>query len=228
MIKLLKEYANVIGYTFTGLVFGASFFLLFINFYHYKDVNSTLVKGDGDATRLQSVKEKLEEVRGVVSNFNPNTYTGSKERVMLMSISSKMDICIRAFEDESLTELLNKEKMNVVDVYKFQNLYQGKIVNGCIVTQLYELGITGEEARFSDPDLAKIAPFIKLNADSIREDTDYLYKVLLNNGSYFFSSENSKNNIYEMTRDSYYEVQRSYLRSVDLLLEISRWFKGII
>ena len=34
MKKVLLEYANVFAYTITGLVFGLSFFLLFINFYH--------------------------------------------------------------------------------------------------------------------------------------------------------------------------------------------------
>ena len=83
-------------------------------------------------------------------------------------------------------------------------------------------------AKYHDADLAKIAPFLKLNADSIRTDDDYVANVLLNNGSYFFSSENSKSNIYEMTRDSFYEIRNSYTKSIDLLLEFSRWFKGIV
>ena len=34
MKKILLEYANIIGYTITGLVFGLGFFLLFINAWH--------------------------------------------------------------------------------------------------------------------------------------------------------------------------------------------------
>ena len=228
MIKLLKEYLKVIGYTFTGLVFGATFFLLFINFYHYKDISTKLVKADSSIQKLQTVNEKLTEIKGTVSSFNPNLYNGPKERVMLMTINSRMQLCVKAFENEDLNKMLNKKEMTITDVYRLQNLYQSQIVNGCIVTQLYELGLTGENAKFHDEDLAKIAPFIKLNADSIREDNDYVSKVLLNNGSFFFSSENSKTNIYEMTRDSYAEVSSSYYKSIDLLLEISRWFKGIV
>ena len=33
MKKFLLEYANLIAYTITGLIFGLSFFLIFINFY---------------------------------------------------------------------------------------------------------------------------------------------------------------------------------------------------
>ena len=229
MIKLLKEYTKVIGYTFTGLVFGAAFFLLFINFYHYKDISTTLVKNDEDMQKMQQdVNNKLSEVKNITSSFNPNVYNGPKERVMLMTINSKLQLCVKEFEDEDLNKMLNKKEMSITDVYRFQNLYQSKIVNGCIVTQLYDLTVTGNEAKYQDADLAKIAPFLKLNADNIRKDNDYVSKVLLNNGSFFFSSENSKSNMFEMTRDSYYEVNHSYLESVDLLLEFSRWFKGIV
>ena len=227
MVKLLREYAKVIGFTFTGLVFGAAFFLLFINFYHYKDVTTTISKSDTDTQRLQDVKNKLQEVRNITDSFNPNVYSGPKERVMLMTINSKLQLCLKAFDDENLNKYLNQKEMNIKDVYYFKNNYQSTIVNGCVVTQLYELGLTGDEEKYHDSDLRKVAPFIKLDIDTITEDNTFVTKAMENNSSYFFSSDNAKLN-FELTRDSYYEVYRSYLKSVDLVYNIAKWFQGII
>lgn len=228
MEKLLREYSKIIGYTFVGLVFGAAFFLLFLNFYHYKDISEVYVKGETAEKQNAEVQVKLQEVKNIISSFNPNTYRGSKDKLMLMTINSKLKQCVTEFENEEFQKLINQKEMTAVDIYKFQNAYQGRIINNCVVSQLYELGLTGTEARFNDPDVAAVAPFIKLNADILRQDTDYVYKILLNNGSYYFSSESSKRNIYDLPRDSYSEVNRSYLNSVDFLLEVSRWYKKLI
>ncbi len=228
MIKLLREYSKIIGYTFVGLVFGAAFFLLFLNFYHYKDISKAYVPGENTQREYEDVKVKLQEVKNTIASFNPNTYRGSKDKLMLMTINSKLLLCVNQYEDEDFQKLINKKEFTATDIYNFQNMYQNKIVNGCVVSQLYELGLTGESAKFRDPDLTAVAPFIKLNADMLRKDTEYVYKVLLNNGSYYFSSENTKRDIYDVARDSYNEVNRSYLNSVDLLLEVSRWYRKMI
>ncbi len=227
MIKLLREYSRVIGLTFTGLVFGSAFFLLFINFYHYKDVTTTMTKSDSDIAKLQEVNSKLQEVRDITNSFNPNAYSGPKERVTLMTINSKLQLCLKAFEDQTLNKYLNQKEMNIKDVYYFKNNYQKNIVNGCIVTQLLELGLTGEETNYHDPDLAKVAPFIKIDIDSIIEDNTFVSKAMENNSSYYFSSDNAKQD-FELTRDSYNEVYRSYLKSVDLVHEVAKWFQGIV
>ncbi len=228
MVKILKEYSKILGYTFIGLVFGASFFLLFINFYHYKDISTVINKGNTDNTQTAEVNQKLQEIRTITDNFNPNTYSGAKNKVELMTINSKLQLCLKEYESEELKEIFEKTELDITDVYRFQNVYQSKIVNNCVVTQLYELGLTGDKAKFTDPDLLRIAPFIKLNADKLRQDTDYVYKVLLNNGSYYFSSETSKTNIFEMTKDSYYQINNSYLSSVDFVLEVARWFNRTV
>ena len=42
MKKILFEYINIFAYVIVGLAFGFSFFLLFLNFYHYKEVNTKI------------------------------------------------------------------------------------------------------------------------------------------------------------------------------------------
>ena len=62
MKKVLFEYSNTMAYILTGFVFGISFFLLFINFYHYKDVNEIYVKQDSDYKNNQELVNKLGEI----------------------------------------------------------------------------------------------------------------------------------------------------------------------
>ena len=54
MKKVLLEYASMIGYTVTGLVFGVAFFLLFINFYHSQEFFSHLHPAENRAAQSAS------------------------------------------------------------------------------------------------------------------------------------------------------------------------------
>ena len=67
MKKLLVEYAKIFGYTFTGLIFGLAFFLLFINFYHYKEINTTVDLSEKLNTEQETVNAKLEQIITTIS-----------------------------------------------------------------------------------------------------------------------------------------------------------------
>ena len=63
MKKLLLEYTNIIGYTIVGLVFGLSFFLLFINFYHAKELSEVVDISAYTATNRQNMENKLSKIK---------------------------------------------------------------------------------------------------------------------------------------------------------------------
>lgn len=225
MKKILGDYAQIIGYTFCGLVMGVGFFLLFVNFYHYKEISTVLVKSQEFFDQTEEAKTKVAEVKTNISVFDPNAYNGKYDKYELMSMKSKLEICANSYDDKELNQILNKKEISANDVFHFQNVYQNKIVNECIAVQLYELGNT---EIFKNSELHKIAPFIKINADNLLDDTNFVYNNLLNNSSYSFSSETAKTSTFEETKDSYYEINKSYIRSVEFLLEISRWYKNMV
>lgn len=222
MKKLLLEYSSIIGYTIIGFVFGLSFFLLFINFYHLKEVNTYYIKSDEDLKVVSEFKNSLNQINNNISSFDSNNYKGTQNIYNLSSIGSRLESCVNHIDNEQLFSILDKSKINVYDVYILQQNYQNNVINECLVKQLYDL-VDEDNLLLKD-----IKPFIKNNIDQFRYSNDYLQSNLKNNSSYFFSSDSSKLNIFDITRDSYFQVLLYYRQSIDLLNDISIWYKDMV
>ncbi len=229
MKKLLGEYSQILGFTLTGLIFGLSFFLLFLNFYHYKEVSYTVVEPNYLNELKSRVDHNISEVKNNASSHDVNYYHGSESGYELLSIQSRLMLCASSFEDEKLKNMLSKDKYSIADIYELEGLYHQKIVNECIVKQLYGLTFSKEgESRFQSSSVRTIAPFIKLQADSFIRRTKYVSSNIKNNSSYFFTNRDAKENIFDVATESYYEVLDSYEAASSFLLEISKWYLSIM
>ena len=184
MKKLLIEYCNIIAYSITGIVFGFSFFLLFINFSHYKDVNTTYKKQDSDFKINQILKTKLEKINDNANSFNPNVYKGSENIYSLSSIKSRLSICVSKINNDELTKILDKKVIDIKDVYDMQQFYQINIANECLVKQLYEVSTLSDKFQISG--LSNVSPFMEDNINNLIKSSDYLQRVIKNNSSYYF------------------------------------------
>lgn len=227
MKKLLTEYSKIIGLTFTGLVFGLSFFLLILNFYHVKEVSQVHVKTENDVLVIQEIMLSMEQARINIASFDANLYIGNDNVTELLTIQAGLQICINQFHNDELQRLFNKEEMTIKDVYHLQQFFQNNILSECVVRQTYDLTVEGPNARYSIESLELLAPFIRLNADSLLRSTNHIRRVIEGNGNYFFSSSYSKDNFLEMTRDSYTEIMSAYIHAADYILYLSHWFNQI-
>ncbi|MDO5002608.1 MAG: hypothetical protein Q4E39_00045 [bacterium] len=226
MKKLIIEYCNVISYSITGIIFGFSFFLLFLNFYHYKDVNNTYKKQDSDFKYNQSLKEKILKTKDNIDSFNPNSYKGSEDIYSLASVKSRLNVCISKIDSEEFNKILNKKTINIKDVYDMQQFYQINIANECLVKQLYEVA-TMDNNKIQLSSLEIISPFMVDNINSLIKSTDYLQKVIKNNSSYYFSSNSNKNDLYDQTKDSYYALLNNYTEAIDFIYDVSLWYSEV-
>lgn len=222
MKKLLLEYSSIIANTIIGFTFGIGFFLLFINFYHFKEVNNYYVKDDGDLEVLSEFKNSLDEINNNINSFNPNTYNGVNNAYTLSIIKSKLDSCVNNINDKQVLNILSKKKIDINDVYILQKKYQNNVVNECLVKQLYDL-VDEDEMLFG-----KTKPFIKDNINQLRYSSDYLKNNLKNNSSYFFNSDNSKLNVFDVTKDSYFQVLVYYRQSIQFVKDISIWYRDLV
>lgn len=225
MKKLLIEYCNIIAYSITGIVFGFSFFLLFINFYHYKDVNTTYKKQDSDFKINQILKTKLEKINDNANSFNPNVYKGSENIYSLSSVKSRLNICVSKINNDELTKILDKKVIDIKDVYDMQQFYQINIANECLVKQLYEVSTLSDKFQISG--LSNVSPFMEDNINNLIKSSDYLQKVIKNNSSYYFSSNSNKIDLYDQTKDSYYALLNNYTEAVDFIYDVSLWYSEV-
>ena len=117
---------------------------------------------------------------------------------------------------------MSKKKIDINDVYILQKKYQNNVVNECLVKQLYDL--VDEDGML----FGKTKPFIKDNINQLRYSSDYLKNNLKNNSSYFFNSDNSKLNVFDVTKDSYFQVLVYYRQSIQFVKDISIWYRDLV
>ena len=225
MKKLFIEYFNLIGFSITGLIFGFTFFIMFINFYHYNDVNSTYIKQDSDYKTNEEIKNKLQRISENITSFDPNKYTGVENVYSLASIKSRLNTCLTKINNEEFSKMNSKKEIDIKDIYELQQFYQINISNECLIKQLYE--ITSDDSKIKISNMNTTSIFMQDNIENLIKSTEYLQKVIKNNSSYSFSSNSSKADIYDVTKDSYFELMNKYKASIDYVYDVSLWFKEV-
>lgn len=224
MKKILLEYINVFAYAVVGIVFGFSFFLLFINFYHYKEINETINVKEEMENYKQKTEEKLTKIKDNISLYQQNTYNGRNNIYDMNSIQIKLNSCVKSFESEEYKNLANKENIEIKDVYKLGKFYQNTILNDCVVLQLSSLA--DESSSYSITSLSTIRPFLKTNINQLLSSNGYITSSLENADNYYFTNDISKSSIFFLAKDSYSAINKNYQNTLDFLVEISKWYKS--
>lgn len=225
MKRVFIEYFNLIGFSITGLIFGFTFFIMFINFYHYNNVSDIYIKQDSDFKINSEIKEKLEKTKQNIELFDVNKYNGTENVYSLASIKSRLNTCISKIDSKELDNILSKKEVGIKDIYDMQQFYQINISNECLIKQLYEITSTDSKIKVSNMDTVSI--FMQDNIENLIKSTDYLQKVIKSNSNYSFTSDSSKADIYDMTKDSYFDLLNKYKTSIDYIYDVSTWFKEV-
>ena len=222
MMKIFKEYINILGYIITGILFGFCSFILFINLYHYRSVNEKYINDSDNKITSSIVKQKIEIIKNNTSS-DINNYKGNSNINDLASAKSRINSCAKVLDNEKMYQIIDKEQLDIYDVYKFQQYYQMEIANECLIKQLYELALPEENNKIDSLNLIK--PFLYDNINRLKDGTDYVKKVLKSNSNYYFTSDVSKSDIYDIIGDSYNEVLNNYLAAINVVSDVSAWYK---
>lgn len=221
-MKIIKEFSYVFAFSITGLIFGFSFFLLFSNIYSYKEVNSSYEVQDTEFTTYKEMKQKLNSIREIANSFDSNNYKGQEDLFSMVQVQSKLNTCVDKIDTSSFDKLLTKNKIYIKDNYEMQQYYQSVISDECLVKQLYDL-TTNKNLKLSGLDDSSL--FLQNEIDNLIKSTDYIQKEIKSNSSYYFSSTNIKETLYDKTRDSYYSLLNDYKNSIDFVYDIALWYQ---
>ena len=228
MKAFFVEYANIIAKTTIGLIFGVSFFLLFLNFYHYKEIHTTYTPQKENTTNYDTLMEQVNQIKANAQSYSQNTYRGTENVYDMLGLQAKLNFCVAKVETEELKNLLAKESYTVQEVYDLVIYYQDEILNDCIVLQLYSLG-DAATSPIQSARLKQISPFLRSQMDMmLNNGTGYLKNSLRNNDIYHFSNEDSKNNVFELTKDSYNEIMNRYKTTLEFIKTLSEWYKTMV
>ncbi len=228
MKSIIEEYLHIIGFTITGLVFGLAFFLLFVNLYHSKEVGTVYTKSDSDSKIVTEISENINKINSNIQGFDMNTYRGREDIYSMASVKSRLELCVKQIEKAKILKVLEQPSVSIQDVYDLQQDFQATMANDCLVKQLYDLTVTDGSGKINIYSLPNFAPFFKNNIDNLIVANTYLQNDIKNNSSYFFSTDTSKINILNPTKDSYYQVVGTYRRSVEFVAEVSSWYQKVV
>ena len=226
MKEALLEYANTFAYTITGLIFGLAFFLLFINFYHMQELSETYDISTYNDTNKASVEEKVNIIKNNINVYDQSTYKGSLNIYGLNTIKLKLEDCLEIIESEDMMKYFELDEIGINDSYNFTVDFKNKILNDCLVMQVKSLFNTDTVALL--PNFNIIKPYVELNLDTLLDSINYVQSNVENSDHYYFSTNTNKTNFFNLIEDSYTDTMNSYQNSLNLLVEVSNWYKGIV
>lgn len=226
MKNILLEYANIIGYTVTGLVFGLSFFLLVINFYHMQELSETISVETYNNDNKQLIEQKINTIKNNISVYSQNSYTGNLNIYGLNTSQIKLQECVNIIESDEMMSYLSKSNIGIRDVYDFTGDFRNNILNDCLVMQIKSMFNTDTIATL--PNYNIIKPYVDLNVNNLVQSVGYVQSNIENSDHYYYTTNVNKSNFFDLTNDSYLEIVNNYQQTLDLLVEISNWYRTVV
>ena len=226
MKKILLEYALMIGYTVTGLVFGVAFFLLFINFYHSQELAYVADVKSINATALEVSKNKIETIRNNLSVYNQNTYSGPYDIYALNTVQLKLQACLDDLESDKVSKYLAMDSIGIQDTYDFIIAIKDTALNDCLVMKVKSL--FNNDIIAGLPNYYVIKPYVELDSNSLTGSLDYVQNLLEDTDHYHFSTDTNKKNFFSTVENSYTTGIGKYQLTLDLLVQISEWYKTVV
>lgn len=226
MKKLLLEYVNVFAYTITGLIFGCAFFLLFINFYHMQELAETVDVSTYNDTNKAAIESKVETIKNNINVYNQSSYRGSLSVYGLNNVQAKLQNCVDIIESEKMMKYLELDEIGIKDSYNFVVDYKNNILNDCLVMQVVSMFNTDTVESLINYNI--ISPLVKVNVDNLLDSVNYIQNNIENSDHYYFTTDSNKNNFFDLVKDSYSSTMSSYQNTLDLLVEISYWYRSIV
>ena len=223
MKKILLEYASMLAFTITGLVFGLSFFLLFINFYHMEELAETVDIASYNDTNKASIENKINQIKNNISVYEQSNYQGSLNIYGLNTVKSRLENCVEIIESDDMMNYFDLDQIGINDSYNFTLDFRNKILNDCLVMQVTSMINT--DTVESLPNFNLIKPYIQIDLDNLLNSYNYVQNNIENSDHYYFTTENNKTNFFDLVEDSYTETMNNYQSTLDLIVEISNWYR---
>ena len=226
MKRILLEYASMLAFTITGLVFGLSFFLLFINFYHMEELAETVDIASYNDTNKASVENKINQIKNNISVYEQSNYQGSLNIYGLNTVKSRLENCVEIIESDDMMNYFDLDQIGINDSYNFTLDFRNKILNDCLVMQLKSMFNTDTISTL--PNYNIIKPYVDLNINSLVQSVGYIQSNIENSDHYYYSTDVNKFNFFDLTNDSYFEIVNKYQQTLDLLVEVSNWYRTVV
>lgn len=227
-MEYIKGYFKLMAYMIMGIVFAFSSFYLFINIFHSIELNKKVSIKVNESTVVQEYYNRITNIENNIKNFDANRYKGTDVSAgKMLVIQQNLRQCASIMKDTYLESLKEKNSIDIKDVYELRNSYENKILSECIINNLYWVTSLKENNVNSSKLLAN-QEILSLYVNSLKNETSYLKKDLLNNSSYYFNTSTASSGVKDNVRDGFYEALGAYKSASSFVEYISKWFNSEI
>lgn len=227
-MEYIKGYFKLMAYMIMGIVFAFSSFYLFINIFHSIELNKKVSIKVNESTVVQEYYNRITNIENNIKNFDANSYKGTDVSAgKMLVIQQNLRQCASIMKDTYLESLKEKNSIDIKDVYELRNSYENKILSECIINNLYWVTSLKENNVNSSKLLAN-QEILSLYVNSLKNETSYLKKDLLNNSSYYFNTSTASSGVKDNVRDGFYEALGAYKSASSFVEYISKWFNSEI
>ena len=222
-MDFIKQYLKILSNVCTGLVFAFASFYLLANLYHFFELKKDYYTDFNNELIVANIDETMRMIKNNTEKFNSTNYKGKVPTNTMILIGNNLNNCVSSFNNYTVQEMRNKNKITIVDVYKLRESYENDILNQCVVNNLHWL--TTVDSSYGTY-LLNNKEITKLYMDTLlTSSTAYLKKDLLNNSSYYYNTSIASISVLDNTRDGFFEVMDAYNRVAKLVLYVSEWYK---
>ena len=212
MKKFIMDYLNIIIYCILGLILMIASFYLFINYYHFQEVKTTIYVADTD-TKYLNYKQTLEKLD---DNLNRYQISTNKDKTK-DTLYSKLYTCSHILKDTgTFYQIIPNQFYSNNDVYQLGTKFQTDVLNICYASHLSYL--TTDEV---DENLQIVGSFLKNDVDILSSQIKFAMDEIQNNSSYYFSTNVSSSTIRNSLNSDYTIIANTYTEFANILVNIS-------
>ena len=223
MIDFLKQYCQIIAYSLMGLVFAFASFFLLINMYHQSEISKVYTISSSYRTSIiDSYLTSVQNTKNNLARINSNTYQGSLTSSQAQTAYQKLNTCVAALSNDTLTNTLDKSQVNIVDVYYLRESYENEAVGKCLSNLSWFA--SASEKEITNTFLLQNEKVLGLYIKELARKTSGLKSRLLNNSSYHFTTYISAIT-YDEVSNSFTEFMDAYSDVAALTEELSNFLR---
>jgi len=217
---LLKDFTELFSYSLCMVCIVLSGFMIFINLYHYKEIGYSVSNEYLTTDEYKNNKLKITNLKNKVNNVKEAGIKQS-DYFIYSQTKLKLDACFTALQESSFYNM-SSNYISSKDLYDFNTELSSSLQYKCLFEVDYV--ITSQIKQYKSDIVYNLTDRVELTRKDLMFYGDSLKNQLLANGSYHYSTNNSKISIYNQKLNYYNLTINNYNK---LLIEteiLVNWF----
>ena len=195
-------------------------FLFILNFYHYKDISRAEVFEEGSRVQYNEYKKMLAKVDKKMNKVNhDNINYGSTAKPIYQYYKN----CIEALNNGTFAKLDKKDKITAQDVYNSNDDILKDYNNVCIFYIPYNIKVISKNYKLGTS-FDSVYKNTETKRNMVIDNANYLVKSGLGNSSYSFTTEVTRNGIYNKNLNEFRLTINNYKLMASILDDVANWY----